>query len=227
MWVKLSRGLECLIIFGLLPFGLYYMMLTPPSAYPVDLGGFEPRRLIFPLLWIAAAAVMLHWKRHNKGKRLFPKPPWKDMRRRMLPRFALAVAVLSVMTHLLDPTRLLSLPLNRPEIWVVVMVLYPLVSVVPQEVLFRLFFFERYRLLFGEGRGMILVSGLAFGHAHLLFNNWIAYLLSMIGGVLFSMTYARTKNLSEVWIEHALYGQFIFTIGLGWYFYTGAVSPHG
>ena len=40
---------------------------------------------------------------------------------------------------------------------------------------------------------------------------------------IFASTYSKTKSLALVTIEHGLYGISLFLIGLGWYFYGGAV----
>lgn len=46
--------------------------------------------------------------------------------------------------------------------------------------------------------------------------------LSLIGGWLFTRRYQRSRSLLAVAIEHALYRQLVFTIGLGEFFYHGA-----
>lgn len=222
-----TRWLECIGLFGLIPIPLYYLVLTPAADYPIDLGGFEPRRIIFPLLWLIAILAMVKWRKKHPGQKIFRAIDWSEFRRYVLPRFLISCVCMTGLVLLLMPERLLQFPQERTALWAMVMLLYPLVSVVPQEVVFRLFFFDRYQALLGNGWLMVLVSGLAFGHAHLMFNNSFAYVLSIIGGVMFSLTYQRTRSLSLVWLEHALYGQFIFTIGLGWYFFTGAAASHG
>ena len=68
---------------------------------------------------------------------------------------------------------------------------------------------------------MIAASAITFGFVHIVFGNWLAVLLSAIGGVLFSTTYLRTASLAVVCLEHALFGDFLFTIGLGRFFYHG------
>lgn len=132
------------------------------------------------------------------------------------------------------PELWLAFPRERPTIFAAVMILYPLLSVYPQEVIWRTFFFHRYQPLFGAGRSpsagwlagvswpMVLVSGLAFGWMHCVFNNWVAVLLTIPGGWLFAFTYARTRSTAAVWLEHAFWGCFAFTIGLGRYFYGGS-----
>jgi membrane protease YdiL (CAAX protease family) len=104
------------------------------------------------------------------------------------------------------------------------MILYPLLSVYPQELIFRPFLFHRYRDLFPEQWMMVLVSGLTFGLAHIFFENWIAPILSVIGGLLFARTYQKSNSTLQAALEHGLWGDLIFTIGLGWYFYGGSIG---
>lgn len=217
---------ECLLIFGLGPVLLYYLVLTPPSDFPIDMGGFEPRRLLFPFLWLLAIGAMLRWRRKHRAP-LFGRIDWAFFRRTIVPRFALSALLMMALVGVIAPERLFQLPQEKPLLWMMIMVFYPLISVLPQEVLFRLFFFDRYAPIFAAGWPMLLASGLAFGHAHLPFNNVLAYGLSIIGGIIFAHTYSKTRSLSLACIEHAIYGQCVFTVGLGWYFYTGAAASHG
>ena len=39
--------------------------------------------------------------------------------------------------------------------------------------------------------------------------------------------YARTRSALVAALQHAAFGCFVFTIGLGWYFYHGAVRAGG
>ena len=47
--------------------------------------------------------------------------------------------------------------------------------------------------------------------------------LGIFGGYIFASTYKKTKSLLIVSIEHALYGNTIFFLGLGWFFWGGSV----
>ena len=128
----------------------------------------------------------------------------------------MAIAVLA-------PDWLFNLPRQQPLIWAAVVVFYPLVSVYPQEVLFRAFLLYRYRPVFGDGVGAALASAVAFGFAHLLFRNVLSVVLTLVGGWLFARRYQRTRSLLVVSVEHALYGVLAFTVGLSALFYHGAV----
>jgi membrane protease YdiL (CAAX protease family) len=93
----------------------------------------------------------------------------------------------------------------------------------PQEVIYRAFFFHRYASLFKTPLSMMLVNAVAFALIHVMFGNALAVVLSFFGGLLFAHTYHTSKSLALVWLEHTLYGWTLFTVGLGWYFYHGNV----
>jgi membrane protease YdiL (CAAX protease family) len=99
--------------------------------------------------------------------------------------------------------------------------LYPFLSALPQELIYRVFFFHRYQSLFGSEHRLIWASVLTFAFLHIIFGNLVAPLLTLPGGYLFARTYVRTGSLSAVAIEHAAYGNIVFTVGLGAYFYRG------
>ncbi|HRQ73155.1 MAG TPA: CPBP family intramembrane metalloprotease [Phycisphaerales bacterium] len=199
---------------------LLAMFVAGPTLYAaVDPGpGW-----LFPALWAWAGACL--W--------LLLRDPTFDRRQLWNARAALGArtAVMASFVPLgvgiglavavFDAESLFSLPRRRPELWATIMLLYPLVSVYPQEVIFRVFFFHRYGTLFARPGAMIAASALAFGFVHIVFGNWIAVAMTLIGGTLFAATYARTRSALAASIEHALYGCLVFTIGLGEYFYSG------
>lgn len=140
----------------------------------------------------------------------------------LLLRDAVFLAILAIAVRLFAPDLLFSLVKRAPVLWCLVVVLYPLVSVYPQELLYRSFFFHRYAPLFGPGWTMLLASALAFGFVHIIFGNWLAVALCVIGGFLFSLTYHSSGSLLLACLDHAIFGNFIFTIGLGRFFYHGS-----
>jgi len=86
-----------------------------------------------------------------------------------------------------------------------------------------LFFFERYDLLFPNRHMLILFNGVSFGLFHLFYGNWVAPIMSTFGGCLFAYRYHVSRSLPIVTVEHGLWGNFLFSVGLGWYFYSGAI----
>lgn len=113
---------------------------------------------------------------------------------------------------------------RKPHIWLLVMIAYPILSVYPQEIIYRALFFHRYAPAFGSLPVAITANALLFGWAHIIFRNPVAVVLTVAGGLLFSITYARTKSLFAASFEHTLYGCLLFTVGLGWYFVGASVQ---
>jgi membrane protease YdiL (CAAX protease family) len=120
------------------------------------------------------------------------------------------------------PDKFLSFPQQRPETWAKIMILYPLLSVPVQELVYRTFFFHRYGPLFGTQRGLlVIVNGLLFGFAHIMFGNWVAIAGTAVIGMLLAYRYEATRSFWAICIEHALWGALVFTVGLGGFFFTG------
>jgi len=140
---------------------------------------------------------------------------------RILRIFGGCALALTAYTLVFERELLFAFARSNPLLYALVVVLYPLVSAYPQELLYRAFFLHRYQALFPSPRAAMLVSGVLFGAMHVVFGNGLAVVLALIGGLLFGYTYLRTRSLVACAFEHALYGVFVFTIGLGHYFYAG------
>ncbi len=147
---------------------------------------------------------------------------WANMRV-ILIRWAVASAFMYVFLVWYDPDRLFYVVEHRPQIIPTLMVGYPILSALPQELVFCSFFFARYAPFFGNGWKMIIASSVVFAYAHMLYINPVAPSLGFIAGLIFALTYSKTRSLALVTIEHGLYGNSLFLIGLGWYFYSGSV----
>lgn len=143
--------------------------------------------------------------------------------RSILPLYLAGWLLLGAILWLYEPRLLFAFPRQAPHIWAIVMVGYPIASVVPQTVLYRGFFFHRYRPLLGNGWTMVLVAALVFAFGHIIFRSWVAIALTTVGGLLFSWRYRQTNSLLISAIEHALFGQMVFTLGYGVFLYHGSV----
>ncbi|WP_245825457.1 CPBP family intramembrane glutamic endopeptidase [Pseudocolwellia agarivorans] len=105
--------------------------------------------------------------------------------------------------------------LNNPKLWLFILFFYSLFSVYPQELLYRTFFFKRYQALFKSEWLFIIVNAALFSLAHIFFKNVLVILLTFIGGILFALTFKKTKSTLLVSIEHSIYGCWLFTVGMG------------
>jgi membrane protease YdiL (CAAX protease family) len=180
--------------------------------------------LPIPYLLAAALAALLIL-RHDPSfdsAQLISRAGLRPQLPLLLLRDALFLALLGIAVHIFAPQLLFSFVKRAPVLWAAIMLLYPLLSVYPQELLYRAFFFHRYQPVFGSGWTMLLASAFAFGFVHIIFGNWLAVGLCVLGGLLFSFTYQQSGSLLLACLDHALFGNFIFTIGLGRFFYHGS-----
>ena len=145
-------------------------------------------------------------------------------RRHALVRFLILAGLLTLLTVMLLPEKFMRFPLDHFSLWLAVMALYPLLSVVPQELLFRSYFFKRYTNITGENMGAILINGVLFGFSHITFNNWIAPICGTLAGIILANSYRQHHSLKWAVIEHSFYGCWVFTIGFGWYFFI-SIAP--
>jgi membrane protease YdiL (CAAX protease family) len=110
---------------------------------------------------------------------------------------------------------------NFPEItlqWAGLLLVYAVFSAIPQEIVYRAFFFHRYRGIFPGRMSMVLASTVLFSYMHIAYRNWVAVGITLVGGILFSMSYDKTKSLPFASIEHGLYGCACFIIGFRHFF---------
>jgi membrane protease YdiL (CAAX protease family) len=110
-----------------------------------------------------------------------------------------------------------DLPENRKLFYMILM--YPLLSAFPQEVIFREFFFYRYGTIFKNPRWMLVANILLFSFAHIYFASSIVTTFTLVAGAIFAITYMRTQSLLVVSIQHSLYGLMILSSGLAQHFY--------
>jgi membrane protease YdiL (CAAX protease family) len=143
---------------------------------------------------------------------------------RILVRFIAGGLILSVLQYQLNRKAFLHFPKKHFWMWILVILTYPVISVYPQEIIYRLFIFRRYNEFFVNPVTFILISSIAFAYMHIIFGNYVAPILTFIGGIIFSITFYDSGSIIMSSFEHALWGDLLFTIGLGNYFYSGAIK---
>jgi uncharacterized protein len=113
----------------------------------------------------------------------------------------------------------LNLPRRNYMVWIYICISYPVLSVYLQEIVFRVFLFRRYSSLFVKPWMIIVASGIAFSFAHIIYFNLISVGLTFALGVYLAYIYNSTRNVLLVTIIHSFFGNLVFTIGLGQYFW--------
>lgn len=192
------------------------LYIIPPLLI---IGGVLPKSSVMPMLWVGLFYVYFVMRR--SGVKLFHFHIDKDELKLVFARFAILGPLLTLLTWLLFPEMMFWLVQTHPLLWIMIMLLYPLLSALAQEVLFRAFFSYRYGNLIDDERLFIISNALLFAYVHAVFGNLIAVSLSFLGSVMFMHTYLKSRSLFSSTLEHSLYGNLIFTIGIGQFFYHG------
>ena len=148
-------------------------------------------------------------------KKSFFKINFKNNWKRLLLTFTVVVLSSSLFMYFIQPENLFIVIKKRPMLWLTVLFIYFFLSALPQELLYRSFFFERYSDVFNKPYYLIWANILVFPLAHLFFENMFVLVVTFVGGILFTVTYYRTKSVLFTSLEHALYGNWLFTIGMG------------
>lgn len=214
----MKRILESILLYTGLPAILAFLPQWIERRWGVRMNAW-----VVPTLLIASAIAFAHLRRAG----LLARGEATSLRGvsgrdwiRMLARFAACAALLTALLALYRPDWILSFPRRNPRFWLAVCAAYPIVSVLPQGILYRALWEKRYAA--GLSRTASLLIGAAFfAWAHVVFRNVWACVFTFIGGLFFLTTYRRTGSLLFSGVEHALYGDFLFTIGWGAFFYEG------
>ncbi len=211
---RTALGIEFLLLFVALPLGYRFSPVRLPAL---------------PLLWAVAGYALWQLLRNSRfdRARLWSAGQLPAQLGAIFAIFAVVALALWLGVRRFAPNLEWSFVRQSPVFWAVVMVAYPVASVYPQGLLYRAFFFERYAPLFPGKWAMIVASALVFAFLHIIFRNWLAVALTFAGGLLFAIRYAETGSLATSSFEHALYGCWLFTVGLGQYFYHGSIATLG
>ena len=201
---KVFRWIELILLFIGLPILYYFDKIPFHKSIPL---------LIVFLLLLFFIMNDKKFDRRFIGFNSFSE--WKPL----LMRFLLLAIASIILVRIISPGYWFILPRERFLLWIMIMVFYPLWSAFPQEFIYRTWFFHRYRDMIPNEKVFFLVNAALFSFSHIIFRNWFAVVLTFFGGLMFAFTYRKSNSLLVVFTEHMLYGNFIFTVGIGQYFY--------
>lgn len=144
-----------------------------------------------------------------------PNLKWKGFWKRTLLTFAGISLITTAFVYFTDKDSLFNVLLNKPQLWVFILFVYSFFSVYPQELIYRTFFFSRYQRFFKSKNLFIVINAAIFSLGHIFFKSTLVLVLTFLGGLIFALTFQKTKSTLLVSIEHAIYGSWLFTIGMG------------
>lgn len=137
----------------------------------------------------------------------------------ILIRFFFIVISSIIFTYFFYPEQMFLFFKNQNYLLIFfVSIFYPILSVFPQEFIFRIYFLQRFQTLFPKEKEMILANSAFFMFLHIIYQNWISLIFSFIGNFLFVKTFLKTNSFWFAFFEHSLYGIWIFYLGLGTFF---------
>lgn len=171
-------------------------------------------KVIFGLLGFLYMTYILIKKKYSFFN-LKTLPQHKTHFFRILLLFISLFIVTTAYIYFSYPEKLFAMPLQKTSIWLGILFGYSFLSVLPQEIIFRSFFFMRYQNLFKNKNLRIFINALVFSLGHVFFQNLLVLGVTFVGGLLFAYTYSKTNSLLLVSIEHAIYGCCLFTVGFG------------
>ncbi len=195
------KSLELFIIFILIPvsFAINY-----PISIKLGIG-------VLGLVYITYIVLKVEHLKFSVSRHL----NWRCFWVSTFIKFIVIALITTLYVWITDVSALFSVVINKPIHWLVFVFIYTVFSVYPQELIYRTFFFKRYQNLFKSDLLFIFINAILFALAHLFFRSALVLVLTCVGGFLFAFTYNKTKSLLLVSIEHALYGSWLFTVGMG------------
>ena len=202
--VKIIKIFEIIIFFITIP-----LLLIPINS----------NITMFTTLSIVALCCFFYLK--YKKINLFKKSDLKFDRyfKEIFYKTIIVTILILIFSYFFDKEKFLNLPLSHFFLWLFILVLYPILSAFPQEIIYRKFFFERYDKLFKNKKILIIINAFLFSFAHIIYLNPIVIIFTFIGGLLMAISYSQHKSLFKVSVEHGIYGNIVFSSGLCNYFY--------
>ena len=140
---------------------------------------------------------------------------WKVFWKQTLIKLIGIIIITTLFVWFTNKEELFNVLFNKPKLWIFILFIYSLFSVYPQEIIYRTFFFQRYSNIFKNQKLMIFINAIVFSLAHIFFRNTLVMILTFLGGLLFAITFIKTRSTLLVTIEHAIYGSWLFTVGMG------------
>ncbi|WP_027137505.1 CPBP family intramembrane glutamic endopeptidase [Gaetbulibacter saemankumensis] len=195
------KSVEFFIIYILFPIGL---ILPLPVWLKIGYCTFGFAYILYILLKVENIRL-------NFSKKVLWPVFWKET---MLKFVAISIITGSYV-YLTQREMLFHVVISKPKLWSIILIVYSLFSVYPQELIFRTFYFKRYKDLIQNDNLCLFLNGIVFSLAHLIFNNALVSVITFFGGLIFARTYQKSESTIMVSIEHAIYGCWLFTVGMG------------
>lgn len=191
---------------------------------PVAVAVLLPAQVMLPALlavtglgiWLLSRTPGFRWSDLWRG--------WDAVRPGPVLAFAgITLAVSLAAVSVFAPGAAFALLREQPGLLAMIVLLYPLLSVVPQELVFRPLFFRRYGPILPVGAALGLNAAI-FSLAHLMYWSALVAAMTFFGGLAFGWAYRSRGSFPLAVVLHSVAGWVVFTVGLGVFFYSGNVQ---
>ncbi|MBJ6367310.1 CPBP family intramembrane glutamic endopeptidase [Snuella sedimenti] len=195
------KGVEFFVLFILLP-------ISFAVQYPIWI-----KMLLGTMGFVYVAYVLL--KVEKLKFKVNPTLRWRSFWKAVFVKLAVIVVLTSCFVWFTNKEMLFQVLFENALLWLFFVFVYSVFSVYPQELVYRTFYFQRYKVLFKNESLFVFLNAVVFALGHLFFKNNLVIVLTFLGGLLFAITFKKTKSTLLVSIEHAIYGSWLFTVGMG------------
>lgn len=167
---------------------------------------FSVNQTIIPSLILISLIIYLIHRNNSIFKESFQSPNVSVVQyyKKTFPFLLLLVGFILLTAWIFVPDTFLRAPPDISSLFL--LFAYPLFSVIPQEIIFRSFFFSRYRPYFKHDISFVFLNSFLFSFAHIMFNNIFILFVTFVGSLFLCYVYLRTKSIWIVVLEHSLYG---------------------
>ena len=193
--------IEFITIFIIIPLSF---TITYPLLVKLSIG-------LLGFLYIIYVLLKLEKNKFKINKQL----NWKSFWQQTFIKLSVIIVITTAYVWITNKELLFNVILNKPKLWLIILFVYSFFSVYPQELIYRTFYFQRYEMLFKNRAVFIFINAVIFSLAHMFLRNSLVLLLTFLGGILFAITFHRTRSTLLVSIEHIIYGSWLFTVGMG------------
>ncbi len=192
---------------------------------PLVIALLLPPTQMFPALFACTALGLILLARTPGFRWRELRAGWRSWSWGELLLFAgITLVACLVVIQITAPAATFALLRDQPQLLAMIWLLYPLLSALPQELLFRPLFYRRYGPLLPAGWRADLLNATIFAFAHLMYWSWIVAVMTFAGGLVFSWAYRQRGSFFYAVLLHAVAGNILFAVGLGIYFYSGNVQ---
>ena len=109
--------------------------------------------------------------------------------------------------------KLIFLDLKHLHYLILLFLIYLIFSVIPQEIIFRYYFFIRYKNVFKNKYILITTNSLVFSIFHVIYFDLKIIFITFLGSLIFSINYIKFNSLILVILQHFFFGQILFVLG--------------